>query len=72
MEYICDEIREVYEDKIDYSEMIHYLFKSEESESFLALAYITGILVLRKMKLENCVKNMRWILNQRKRCTMDI
>ena len=92
VEYICDDIREIYEDKIVYSKMIHSilmnvyrvsnipfviiidewdcvirnsedkelvhrylqflhsLFKSEESKSFLALAYITGILPIKKIK----------------------
>ena len=95
VEYICNDIREVYEDKIDYSKMIHSvlmsvykisnipfviiidewdcvirnsndkelvhrylqflhsLFKSEESKSFLALAYITGILPIKKIKDES-------------------
>ncbi len=99
VEYICDEIREVYEDKIDYSKMIntvlmsvyqisnipfviiidewdcvirnsdneeivhkylqflHSLFKSEESKSFLALAYITGILPIKKVKDESALNN---------------
>ena len=101
VEYICDEIREVYEDKIDYSKMInvilmsvfrisnipfviiidewdcvirnsenkelvhkylqflHSLFKSEESKSFLALAYITGILPIKKIKDESALNNFR-------------
>ena len=99
VEYICDDIREVYEDKIDYSKMInsvlmsvyrishipfviiidewdciirnsedtelvhrylqflHSLFKSEESKSFLALAYITGILPIKKIKDESALNN---------------
>ena len=99
VEYICDEIREVYEDKIDYSKMIHSilmkvyrisnipfviiidewdcvirnsndkelvhrylqflhsLFKSEESKSFLALAYITGILPIKKIQDESALNN---------------
>ena len=90
IEYICDDIKEVYGDQIDYEKMInsvfmsvykktnipfviiidewdcvirnsedkelvhkylqflHSLFKSEESKSFLALAYITGILPIKK------------------------
>lgn len=99
IEYICDEIREVYQDKIDYTKMInsvlgsvykisgipfviiidewdcvirnsedkelvhaylqflHSLFKSEESKSFLALAYITGILPIKKIKDESALNN---------------
>ena len=99
VEYICDDIREVYEDKIDYSKMIHSvlmsvyrisnipfviiidewdcvirnsndkelvhrylqflhsLFKSEESKSFLALAYITGILPIKKIQDESALNN---------------
>ena len=99
VEYICDDIREMYEDKIDYSKMInsilmsvyrisnipfviiidewdcvirnsedkelvhryleflHSLFKSEESKSFLALAYITGILPIKKIKDESALNN---------------
>ena len=99
VEYICDDIREIYEDKIDYSKMIHSvlmsvykisnipfviiidewdcvirnsndkelvhrylqflhsLFKSEESKSFLALAYITGILPIKKIKDESALNN---------------
>ena len=101
VEYICDEIREVYEDKIDYSKMIHSvlmsvyrisnipfviiidewdcvirnsndkelvhrylqflhsLFKSEESKSFLTLAYITGILPIKKIQDESALNNFR-------------
>ena len=98
IEYICEDIREVYEDKVNYSKMInavimsvyklsnipfviiidewdcvirnshdkelvhrylqflHSLFKSEESKAFLALAYITGILPIKKIKfpLSHC------------------
>ena len=99
VEYVCDDIREVYEDKIDYSKMIHSvlmsvyrisnipfviiidewdcvirnsndkelvhkylqflhsLFKSEESKSFLALAYITGILPIKKIQDESALNN---------------
>ena len=95
-EYIYDEIREVYGDKIDYSKMInsvlgsvyriskipfviiidewdciirnsedkelvhrylqflHSMFKSEE---FLALAYITGILPIKRIKDESALNN---------------
>ncbi|MGN0438362.1 MAG: AAA family ATPase [Lachnospiraceae bacterium] len=101
IKYICDDIREVYEDKIDYSKMIntvlmsvykasnvpfviiidewdcvirnsedkelvhrylqflHSLFKSEESKAFLALAYITGILPVKKIKDESALNNFR-------------
>ena len=101
VEYICDDIREVYEDQIDYSKMIHSvlmsvyrisnipiviiidewdcvirnsndkelvhkylqflhsLFKSEESKSFLALAYITGILPIKKIQDESALNNFR-------------
>ena len=101
VEYICDEIREVYEDKIDYSKMIHSvlmnvyrisnipfviiidewdcvirnsedealvhkylqflhsLFKSEESKAFLALAYITGILPIKKIRDESALNNFK-------------
>ena len=101
VEYICNDIREVYEDKIDYSKMIHSvlmsvykisnipfviiidewdcvirnsndkelvhrylqflhsLFKSEESKSFLALAFITGILPIKKIKDESALNNFR-------------
>ena len=94
-------MREVYEDKIDYSKMInavlmsvyqisnipfviiidewdcvirnsdneeivhkylqflHSLFRSEESKSFLALAYITGILPIKKIKDESALNNFR-------------
>ena len=101
VEYICDEIKEVYEDKIDYSKMIHSvlmkvyrisnipfviiidewdcvirnsedealvhkylqflhsLFKSEESKAFLALAYITGILPIKKIRDESALNNFK-------------
>ena len=101
IEYICDDIKEVYKDKIDCSKMInsvfmsvyrlsgipfviiidewdcvirnsndeelvhgylqflHSLFKSEESKSFLALAYITGILPIKKIKDESALNNFR-------------
>ncbi len=99
VEYIFDDIREVYKDQIDYSKMIHSvlmsvyrisnipfviiidewdcvirnsedkelvhkylqflhsLFKSEESKSFLALAYITGILPIKKIEDESALNN---------------
>lgn len=99
IEYICEDIREVYKDKIDYSKMInsvlmsvykiskipfviiidewdcvirnskdnelvhrylqflHSLFKSEESKAFVALAYITGILPIKKIQDESALNN---------------
>lgn len=99
IEYICDDIREVYGDTVDFSKMInavlmsiykiseipfviiidewdcvirnsedkelvhkylqflHSLFKSEESKAFLALAYITGILPIKKIKDESALNN---------------
>ena len=99
IEYIYDDIREVYEEGVDYSKKInsvlmsvynisnipfviiidewdcvirnsedkelvhkylqflHSLFKSEESKSFLALAYITGILPIKKIKDESALNN---------------
>lgn len=101
IEYICEEIREVYKDKLDYSKMIHTilmsvyrisnipfviimdewdcvirnskdkkvvknylhflhsLFKTEESKSFLALAYITGILPIKTIKDESALNNFK-------------
>ena len=35
-----------------YLQFLHSLFKSEESKAFLALAYITGILPIKKIKDE--------------------
>ena len=40
-----------------YLEFLHSLFKSEESKSFLALAYITGILPIKKIKDESALNN---------------
>lgn len=99
MEYIYDDIRDMYGDTIDYSKMasavlmgvykisgipfviiidewdcvirnsedkelvhkylqfLHSLFKSEESKAFLALAYITGILPVKKIKDESALNN---------------
>ena len=99
IEYICDDIRGVYGDTVDYSKMVnavlmdvykrsgipfviivdewdcvirnsedkeqvhkylqflHSLFKSEESKAFLALAYITGILPVKKIKDESALNN---------------
>ena len=42
-----------------YLQFLHSLFKSEESRSFLALAYITGILPLKKIKDESALNNFR-------------
>ena len=98
---ICDELREVYGEQLDYTKMIqtilwkvyhisgipfviiidewdcvirnsndtelvhyylqflHSLFKSEESKSFLALAYITGILPIKKIRNESALNNFR-------------
>ena len=100
-EYICDELKQVYGDSIDYTKMLsvilmsiykltgipfviimdewdcvirnggnselvhnylqflHLLFKSEESKAFLALAYITGILPIKKIKDESALNNFR-------------
>lgn len=50
-----------YADKPDvvhlYLQFLHDLFKSEESKSFLALAYITGILPIKKMENESVLNN---------------
>ena len=40
-----------------YLQFIHSLFKSEESKSFLALAYITGILPIKKIRDESALNN---------------
>ena len=42
-----------------YLQFLHTLFKSEESKSFLALAYITGILPIKKIKDESALNNFR-------------
>ncbi|MBQ5851066.1 MAG: AAA family ATPase, partial [Lachnospiraceae bacterium] len=42
-----------------YLQFLHSLFKSEESRSFLALAYITGILPIKKIKDESALNNFR-------------
>lgn len=42
-----------------YMQFLHDLFKSEESKSFLALAYITGILPIKKMQDESALNNFR-------------
>lgn len=41
-----------------YLQFLHSLFKSEESKSFLALGYITGILPIKKMKDESAFNNV--------------
>lgn len=43
----------------DYLQLLHSLFKSEESKHFLALAYITGILPIKKIKDESALNNFR-------------
>lgn len=40
-----------------YLQFLHSLFKSEESKSFLALGYITGILPIKKIKDESALNN---------------
>ncbi len=40
-----------------YLQFLHSLFKSEESKAFLALAYITGILPVKKIKDESALNN---------------
>lgn len=40
-----------------YLQFLHSLFKSEESKKFLALAYITGILPVKKIKDESALNN---------------
>lgn len=42
-----------------YLQFLHSLFKSEESKSFLALAYITGILPIKKIRDESALNNFR-------------
>ena len=42
-----------------YLQFLHSLFKSEESKSFLALAYITGILPIKKIQDESAPNNFR-------------
>ena len=43
----------------EYLQFLHSLFKSEESKSFLALAYITGILPIKKIKDESALNNFK-------------
>lgn len=40
-----------------YLQFLHALFKSEESKRFLALAYITGILPIKKIRDESALNN---------------
>ncbi len=42
-----------------YLQFLHSLFKSEESKSFLALAYVTGILPIKKVRDESALNNFR-------------
>lgn len=42
-----------------YLQFLHALFKSEEAQYFLALAYITGILPIKKIKDESALNNFR-------------
>ena len=42
-----------------YLQFLHTLFKSEESKKFLSLAYITGILPIKKIKDESALNNFR-------------
>ena len=42
-----------------YLQFLHSLFKSEESKAFLALAYITGILPIKKIQDESALNNFR-------------
>ena len=44
----------------EYLQFLHSLFKSEESKSFLALAYITGILPIKKIKDESALNNFKY------------
>ena len=41
----------------EYLQFLHSLFKSEESKTYLALAYITGILPIKKIKDESALNN---------------
>ncbi|MDD6826631.1 MAG: AAA family ATPase [Oscillospiraceae bacterium] len=43
----------------EYLQFLHSLFKSEESQKFLALGYITGILPVKKIKKESALNNFR-------------
>ena len=41
----------------EYLQFLHSLFKSEESQEFLALGYITGILPIKKIRDESALNN---------------
>lgn len=43
----------------EYLQFLHSLFKSEEAKRFLALAYITGILPIKKINDESALNNFR-------------
>ena len=43
----------------EYLQFLHSLFKSEESQEFLALGYITGILPIKKIEDESALNNFR-------------
>lgn len=43
----------------EYLQFLHSLFKSEESKRFLALAYITGILPIKKIHDESALNNFK-------------
>ena len=43
----------------NYLRFLHSLFKSEESKSFLALGYITGILPIKKIEDESALNNFQ-------------
>ena len=54
-----------------YLQFLHSLFKSEESKSFLALAYITGILPIKKIVDESALNNaVLWIYRRRSERTL--
>ena len=42
-----------------YLQFLHTLFKSEESKTFLALGYITGILPIKKIRDESALNNFK-------------
>ena len=64
---LCDDFKKDFADTLDYDKdlvhrylhFLHSLFKSEESKAFLALAYITGILPVKKIKDESALNNFR-------------
>ena len=41
----------------EYLQFLHSLFKSDESKTFLALGYITGIVPIKKIKDESALNN---------------